>query len=83
MSLITKYLSPGSECLLNVNNKFQKPPLWAEMLRRNPKKRKETFQECVLFIYFPYNHQKAHPKKDTHKTIGKFGDFCHHMTALR
>lgn len=61
----------SSQCKQQVS---KTPSLGGDASKESEKKKKRNVSGVCSFHLFSYNHQKAHPKKDTHKTIGKFGD---------
>lgn len=64
------WVGMSSQCKQQVS---KTPSLGGDASKESEKKKRNVSGVCSFHL-FSYNHQKAHPKKDTHKTIGKFGD---------
>jgi hypothetical protein len=71
----------SSQCKQQVS---KTPSLGGDASKESEKKRKETFQECVLFIYFPTTIKKPTQRRTHTRLLASLVTYlCHHMTALR
>jgi hypothetical protein len=74
------WVGMSSQCKQQVS---KTPSLGGDASKESEKKKRNVSGVCSFHL-FSLQPSKSPPKEGhTHKTIGKFGDFCHHMTALR